>query len=827
MTRMRMLCVLFAFATIGVANAADEPPQADSPADGTESDLPAEPEEGEPVAGANDRPVADPVETTIRSRGWATGAYADSLVRAMRASADAGEIGGSAAPPGQSRGGSVDWSKIYAKAAPSVLFLAAEESFGTGFLIHDDGWVLTNHHVIDGSHVDDQRRLYLNAYHGSEGDDGRMDASTEPLVAIVHRSDPDRDLALLKIDDFASSPMRKIRPLELRSERKGPPRAGEEVAVIGHAGLGFLWALKDGTISAVGTYRDDVPYLLAKIDTELQTLSERLPGDTLDRLREEVGSHFGGLVDTLMVQATVPSTHGDSGGPLLDGKGRVVGICQGGLVDVYSASKVSYFVHRDEIRTFVGEMDFAPLRDLKTDIWEAGAVEHHLALPADPDMPAVLSGEDLDGNERFVAFDLDGHSGAERYVGPMPDTADIRAVYPTDDDEILVIYGDGRLVRSNPSSSVTLQSVSQGWVTASALAPDGTAVAVGTSAGEVLVVEIATGGVLGRFQLPDTPALALALGPSPGGVWVGDREGEVRYLDLAAERVTLSIQRDGPVTALTMSPDGEILVVATEASTYLVDPGSGELIRDLAVPSVFDAVFAASGDLVYLASMEAAGAVVGLSLDGEEPPRSIDLGGLPRTLALAADGRWLCAELMYENALACVEPAKPAEPVYWVPEPLDAGDDEGMSYLFAWMVRDPTLDFHVTGNHLRFGGAAGEIYDVSLTPERSVTAYRNTALGVDVNALIEGRGFDAEVAVILDWETSATFVLFDLDNDSIFELVRVDGGMDGTLESVFVDSGQGYEPQPPPEEGEGVFLGAAEIPENWRPRYERLQGPMR
>lgn len=823
---MRLLSVLFAIATIGVARASDDPP-ADPPAAGDEPDLPALLEEGSPPTGANDGPDTYSVATTIRSRGWASGEYVDSLVRAMRASAAAGEIEGSAAPPGQSRGGGVDWSKIYAKAAPSVLFLAAEESFGTGFLIHGDGWVLTNHHVVDGAYVDDQRRLCLNAYHGAEGDVGRMDASTDPLVAVVHRSDPNRDLALLKIDDFASSPMRKTRPLELRSERRGPPRAGEEVAVIGHAGLGFLWALKDGTISAVGTYRDDVPYLLAKIDTELQTLSERLPGDTLDRLREEVGSNFGDLVDTLMVQATVPSTHGDSGGPLLDGKGRVVGICQGGRVDAYSASKVSYFVHRDEIRTFVGEMDSAPLRDLKTDIWEAGAVEHHLELPADPDMPAVLSGEDLDGNQRFVAFDLDGHSGAERYVGPMPDTADIRAVYPTDDDEILVIYGDGRLVRSNPSSSVTLQSASQGWVIASALAPDGTAVAVGTSDGEVLVVEIATDAVLGSFQLPGTPAAALALGPSPEGVWVGDREGEVRYLDLSGERVTLSGRRDGPVTALTMSPDGGFLVVATEASTTLMNPGSGELVRDLGVQGVVDAVFDGSGDRVYLASWEAEGAVVELILGGEDPPRSIDLGGVPRTLALGADGRWLCAELMHENALACVEPAKPAEPVYWIPEPMDGGGDEGMSPFFAWMVRDPTLDFHVTGNHLRFGGAAGEIYDVALAPERSVTGYRNTVQGVDVDALIEGRGFDAEVAVVLDWETSVAFALFDLDNDSSFEMVRVGGGMDGTLQSVFVDRGRGYEPQPSPEDGEEVFLVATEIPENWRPRYERIRGPTR
>lgn len=134
---------------------------------------------------------------------------------------------------------------------------------GTGFCVHGDGYVLTNHHVIE-----DAREIL-----------GRLPRHRCVLELVF--ADPTNDLALLKAD---------APPPGVAIFRDGSPaRLGEMVVVVGYPLGGLLGSGPQVTTGNVSS-------LIG-------------PGD-----------------DTRSLQFTAPTQAGNSGGPLLDGDGVVVGV---------------------------------------------------------------------------------------------------------------------------------------------------------------------------------------------------------------------------------------------------------------------------------------------------------------------------------------------------------------------------------------------------------------------------------------------------------------------------------------------------------------------
>jgi serine protease Do len=137
-------------------------------------------------------------------------------------------------------------------------------SQGTGFLISDDGYVLTNHHVIDGAETVTVRL-----------------ADRREFKAKVVGSDEGSDVALLKVEgeDLPA----------LRTSAK-PLKAGEWVVAIGSP-FGLDHSVTAGIVSAVGRAN---PY----------ANQQYVP----------------------FIQTDVAINRGNSGGPLLNTRGEVVGI---------------------------------------------------------------------------------------------------------------------------------------------------------------------------------------------------------------------------------------------------------------------------------------------------------------------------------------------------------------------------------------------------------------------------------------------------------------------------------------------------------------------
>ena len=135
-------------------------------------------------------------------------------------------------------------------------------STGTGFFVSFDGFAVTNAHVVEGCNT-----VQVNS------------ALSKPVIASIVARDTANDLALIKTD---------AKPNASASLRTGV-RIGESISAFGFPLTGFLATggnFTSGNVSAVAGLRDDTKYL----------------------------------------QITAPVQPGNSGGPVLDQDGNVVGV---------------------------------------------------------------------------------------------------------------------------------------------------------------------------------------------------------------------------------------------------------------------------------------------------------------------------------------------------------------------------------------------------------------------------------------------------------------------------------------------------------------------
>lgn len=166
---------------------------------------------------------------------------------------------------------------LYNNAAPSVVLIYVDvvtnqgqgEATGSGFVLDQQGHIVTNNHVVEGA-----RDISVNFF------DGRI------VRGQIVGTDPDSDLAVIQVNDV---PAEDLRPLALADSSS--IFVGQEVLAIG-APFGQAWTLTTGIVSA--------------IDRSIQGLS---------------GFSIGQAIQT---DAAI--NPGNSGGPLLNLQGEVIGV---------------------------------------------------------------------------------------------------------------------------------------------------------------------------------------------------------------------------------------------------------------------------------------------------------------------------------------------------------------------------------------------------------------------------------------------------------------------------------------------------------------------
>ena len=152
--------------------------------------------------------------------------------------------------------------------APSQFGGGSSQAEGSGFVIDTKGDIVTNQHVVDGATA--------ITVHFVDGTSAK---------ATLVGSDPSTDIAVVKVDVAAG----ELHPVTLGTSKDVLP--GEEVVAIGSP-FGLADSMTSGIVSAIGrTIQAPNGYSIANA-----------------------------------IQTDAPINHGNSGGPLLDLSGNVIGV---------------------------------------------------------------------------------------------------------------------------------------------------------------------------------------------------------------------------------------------------------------------------------------------------------------------------------------------------------------------------------------------------------------------------------------------------------------------------------------------------------------------
>ncbi|MFO0852253.1 MAG: trypsin-like peptidase domain-containing protein [Gemmataceae bacterium] len=211
-------------------------------------------------------------------------------------------------------------AKVYKQAIHSVVWIKSDRrngyATGSGSLVdRANGLILTNYHVVEDNNratvffpeFRDGQPVPERGYYSDRGK--RLGIPGE----VIARSQ-DADLAVIRVRPGAVP--RDADGIKLAG---GSPAPGEAVHAIGNAGAsGALWGYVRGTVRQV--YRK--------------------------RWQAEVGRRVL-TFQAKVIETDSPTNPGDSGGPLLNDAGELVGVTQGGAI---KANSVSTFVDVSEVK---------------------------------------------------------------------------------------------------------------------------------------------------------------------------------------------------------------------------------------------------------------------------------------------------------------------------------------------------------------------------------------------------------------------------------------------------------------------------------------------
>jgi S1-C subfamily serine protease len=242
---------------------------------------------------------------------------------------------------------------IYKSVAPATVIVRVGGGFGSGIVIHPDGWILTNHHVIASGDAEDFKFKAKVQLGHIDPKTGAMERDAKEYEAFVHKADKLRDIALLKLSD----PPKRLPSVKIAQSKPVP---GADVVALGHAGAGMLWALKSGQISAMGKLAETLAQLAAFDDS-----------DEGKEAREQFKKYVEEANLGLIIQSTCNILPGDSGGPLLNAHGELIGLNVFARRDFVTGGLLSFHVHLDEIAKFANERPAHPAQ-LLPDPWDEG-----------------------------------------------------------------------------------------------------------------------------------------------------------------------------------------------------------------------------------------------------------------------------------------------------------------------------------------------------------------------------------------------------------------------------------------------------------------------
>jgi S1-C subfamily serine protease len=295
---------------------------------------------------------------------------------------------------------------VVARVLPAVVNVTTEiggggEGVGTGFIVRSDGVVVTNCHVVE---------------RGTKVTVSTSDAEPQRYDASVIGGDCEHDLAVLKIDANGLPTV----PLGSSSDL----RLGQRVIA-----LGYALALEGGPTVTTG--------IVSALD---RTITAQDPGCSVETCGSDQTRTYADVIQT---DAAI--NHGNSGGPLVNMAGRVVGINSAGDD---AAENIGFAIAIDSAKATIQQAESDPLGPAAYLGVTTQSVTSDLAFQLDlsVDSGAYVVGTSSDGpagdagvREGDVIVAVDGHE-----VTSSDELGSILAeLSPGDDVTVEVIGSDG------------------------------------------------------------------------------------------------------------------------------------------------------------------------------------------------------------------------------------------------------------------------------------------------------------------------------------------------------------------------------------------------
>lgn len=249
----------------------------------------------------------------------------------------------------------------------STVIVRTESGYGSGAFISADGWLLTNYHVVASAAQAASvtgRPAQVSVISAQILDD-KVKPNTA-VTATVYRVNPLRDLALLKLDRMPPG-MAEVPHFAIAESYK----EGDDCYVIGSQGGGPAWWVRGAILERVFDFPGDLSEVAAGlVDGKQVFRNERTD------------------MQVLVTDASISG--GDSGGPLLDESGHLIGLTFATSSNQSSGS-VGWHIALPHIKEFTKSLPEQP-EGVPFDPWCAG--DPHAALlepvPGDQNRDGVI-----------------------------------------------------------------------------------------------------------------------------------------------------------------------------------------------------------------------------------------------------------------------------------------------------------------------------------------------------------------------------------------------------------------------------------------------------
>lgn len=211
----------------------------------------------------------------------------------------------------------LDGEQVYQRLVSSSIFIITSNGAGTGFIVDKERRLaITNYHVV-GRESDVAIIFPIYDGNGELVTDAGIYRRRSKEIAVrgqVMAREVSKDLALIQLDKIESKAT--AAPLAAK-----PAPTGSTLFSVGGSGVreNLLWRLTKGTVRG--------------------------------RAQRQQQAEFG-LIDCMILESDAPLNHGDSGGPVMNDRGELVGVVSHGSAREH---QVSGNIDVDEVRAFIAK----------------------------------------------------------------------------------------------------------------------------------------------------------------------------------------------------------------------------------------------------------------------------------------------------------------------------------------------------------------------------------------------------------------------------------------------------------------------------------------